>query len=154
MNCFRLFVAGVVLGGLVSPSSALAGGWKRQSTAICWGNNNTYSDVSGMTITWPNYEFCPYDDDSNIPRTGLTTLNVHGKASVANAIKVSACVKVWNSAGFFCGLATGNTTSGVFTIAPDRFEWNNVARVGDFSYLKIEPNNVSGGEIWGIFTGF
>ncbi len=161
MNGFRLFMLGIMLGSIAAPTAAIAGGWKRQSAALCSGNlNNTaYADTTAKVVNWPTPEYCPYDDDSNMPRTGITTVNVHGKAANVTGISVSACVKVWNvsgglGVGYFCGNAVANTATGVYTISPDLSVWQNPSMVNHFSYLKIDPTHINGGEVWGFYTAF
>lgn len=156
VRSFPLFVLGVVAGGALGPRVASAGGWKRQHAALCHGVSN-YLETDGITFGNPDSLTCPYDDDSNIPRTSITTLNVHGKATTYGSMFISACVKYWNASGFSgygygCGASSSPTGPGTFAISPSLYAWGLTA--GDFAYIKFVPSGSPAGSIYGWFTAF
>lgn len=162
MNYWRLFVVGAVMGGLAMPNSATAGGWKRQHAALCnsaAGGGEIYDDGNGINLGTSGSGgtmICPYDDDSAIPRTSLTTLNVHGRwGGSTTAPSVAACVKYYagfggQGLGYDCPAATSASNVGSFTIQPSLSVWSGNG--AEFGYLKIVvPTN---GWIYGWYTAF
>lgn len=161
MTYIKLFLLGTLAGMLALPSTSL-GAWKRQSATMC-GNINGTSSLGaasdfGWAMQYPERPgFCPYDDDSLIPKTSLTTFNVHGEGPVT----VSACVKYWNASGgslvgFACDSPSTTSASGVWSLAPAITNWKNVFNAGHFSYLRVAAAGPGTGVVYvyGWYSAF
>jgi len=84
---------------------------------------------------------CPYNEDDDIPRTSITTLNVHGtNNSASGSTLVSACRKFLTNGGinvgFVCGSPTTVSANGVYAASVNLAQWSSGP--DDYGYIKIE----------------
>ncbi|MDP2271498.1 MAG: hypothetical protein Q8K32_12245 [Archangium sp.] len=163
MRYIALLVFGVLAGSTMGLDSALAA-WKRQNSSVCYpatiADYATYQPSGGLTNTTASSRMyiCPFNEDSNVERTPVTTLNLHGfhQTGGGNSF-ASLCVKSWTTAGginagFFCSSASAVSAAGDFVLSPNRSTWNSGTFVGHFGYVSVVLT--PGSQLYGVFSHY
>lgn len=143
-----LVLAAAGLGFAVLPDPAIAGE-SRTNGSRCFGNDRNSNfgyyanDGYKNTRVVAQSVYCPFvDDNSSVPRPGLTTLSVHGdRPSASTAVYASACVKYWNASGYECGTSASTSSVGYYSLSPSLTKWNG--RPSDFAFVWVELSTLA-----------
>ncbi|MDP2271497.1 MAG: hypothetical protein Q8K32_12240 [Archangium sp.] len=161
MRFLALLMCGVLV-GLTLDSGPARAAWKREHGATCYPVSlvgyTSYQESNGLanTSTVNQTYICPYNEDSVIPRTSLTTLNVHGLQAAGAASSASLCLKTFVSGainvGFRCDPAATTTGAGIYTLQPVKTAWQNMSFATEYGYVKM--NLTPGSSLFGIYAAF
>jgi hypothetical protein len=151
-KALALFVLPALIGaGALAPSAADAKFRRRSAHACTTTDAFVTSDQYGITNVRSGYVWlrCDLEDDTELPKESIRTLNVHLYQAYGNAnSSARVCVSYWNVLGGACDMwaATPVYTSGMFTLHPPVDVLADAG--GAFPYLEVQYPGA------GVFKGY
>jgi hypothetical protein len=140
------FVASATFAAVLAKPMVAHSAWMRRQASACSsaaGSSVNYASSGAWNSSTTAYAFltCAIEDNSELPKASLTTLNIHGadNSTTANA-SAQTCVTYYGVAGGACGgtiyASTAVSWTGNYTLSLPRTFWD-ADHAADFGVIAI-----------------